>query len=50
MSCGGSGVVEGIKEVKVTIPAGWFLMHVMKLPGTVAWLRLIDISEQNGIA
>lgn len=24
MSCGGSGVVEGIKEVKVTIPAGWF--------------------------
>ncbi|KAJ1396094.1 HSP40/DnaJ peptide-binding, partial [Sesbania bispinosa] len=22
MSCGGSGVVEGIKEVKVTIPAG----------------------------
>ncbi|MCI02899.1 chaperone protein dnaJ mitochondrial-like, partial [Trifolium medium] len=22
LSCGGSGVIEGIKEVKVTIPAG----------------------------
>lgn len=23
MSCRGSGIVEGVKDVKVTIPAGW---------------------------
>ena len=24
-TCTGSGVVEGVKTVEVTIPAGWFL-------------------------
>jgi len=28
-------VVEGVKEVKVTIPAGWFLVPVIKLPEVV---------------
>jgi len=38
LSCGGSGVIEGIKEVKVTIPAG-------KLLVTVPW-QLINISVE----
>lgn len=38
LSCGGSGVIEGIKEVKVTIPAGNLLV-------TVPW-QLINISDE----
>ncbi|KAF3445975.1 hypothetical protein FNV43_RR11152 [Rhamnella rubrinervis] len=32
MSCGGSGVVEGVKEVKVTIPAGVDSGDIIRIP------------------
>lgn len=33
MSCKGSGVVEGVKEVKVTIPAGVDAGDTIRVPG-----------------
>lgn len=49
ITCGGSGVVEGVKEVKVTIPAGWFLILVTKLTKAVCWLQPINVPEQSEI-
>lgn len=41
MSCRGSGMVEGVKEIKVTIPAGWsqtlFFEEFTKDVADMAW-------------
>lgn len=49
ITCGGSGVVEGVKEVKVTIPAGWFLILVTMSTEVIFWLELINVPEQSEI-
>lgn len=51
MSCRGSGMVEGVKEIKVTIPAGWsqtlFFEEFTKDVADMAWGCAKEIHTSN---